>query len=59
MADSIENTDNSKGIPASAEYARTGWDEQFKAAIANGDVPESDLFENAENEFDKAEWQWK
>ena len=30
------------------------WEEQFKAAIKNGDVPEKDLFEGMANKFDKS-----
>lgn len=32
------------------------WDQQFKAAIKAGDIPEGDLWEGLENEFDKTEW---
>jgi antitoxin component of MazEF toxin-antitoxin module len=32
------------------------WDKQFKAAIKAGDIPEGDLWEGMENEFDKSEW---
>lgn len=32
------------------------WDKQFKAAIKAGDIPEGDMFEGLENEFDKTEW---
>jgi antitoxin component of MazEF toxin-antitoxin module len=32
------------------------WDKQFKAAIKAGDIPEGDMFEGMENEFDKTEW---
>lgn len=32
------------------------WEAQFKAAIKNGDKPETDMFEGMENEFDKEEW---
>ncbi len=36
--------------------ARTGWEAAFAAAIANGDEPESDLFEGIGNQFDETEW---
>ena len=32
------------------------WEAQFKAAIKNGDKPETDMFEGMENNFDKEEW---
>jgi len=32
------------------------WDKQFKAAIKAGDIPEGDMWEGMENEFDKTEW---
>jgi antitoxin component of MazEF toxin-antitoxin module len=32
------------------------WDAQFKNAIKNGYLPEGDLFDGIENEFDKNEW---
>jgi antitoxin MazE len=32
------------------------WEKQFKAAIKAGDIPEGDLFEGMQNEFDKTEW---
>ncbi|HEV2479758.1 MAG TPA: hypothetical protein VGS79_08830 [Puia sp.] len=32
------------------------WDAQFKAAIEAGDIPEGDMWEGMENEFDKMEW---
>jgi antitoxin MazE len=32
------------------------WEKQFKAAIKAGDIPEGDLWEGMENEFDKTEW---
>lgn len=32
------------------------WEKQFKAAIKAGNLPEGDLWEGMENEFDKTEW---
>ena len=32
------------------------WDAQFKAAIKAGDIPEGDMWEGMENQFDKTEW---
>ena len=32
------------------------WDAQFKKAIKAGHLPEGDLFEGIENEFDETEW---
>ena len=35
---------------------RQGWDKAFKTAMKKGDIPEGDLFEGMENNFDKDEW---
>ncbi len=32
------------------------WDKQFKDAIKNGAIPDNDLFEGMQNDFDKTEW---
>ena len=32
------------------------WEKQLKAAIKAGDIPEGDIWEGMENEFDKTEW---
>lgn len=32
------------------------WEKQFKAAIKAGDIPEGDLWEGMENQFDLTEW---
>ena len=32
------------------------WDKQFKDAIKNGALPDNDLFEEMQNDFDKTEW---
>jgi antitoxin component of MazEF toxin-antitoxin module len=32
------------------------WDAQFKKSIKSGHLPEADLFDGIENEFDKTEW---
>ena len=37
---------------------REGWDEQIKAAIASGDQPDNDPFENLNNDWDNTEWTW-
>jgi antitoxin MazE len=34
----------------------SSWEKQFKAAIEAGDIPEGDMWEGIENEFDKTEW---
>ena len=34
----------------------SSWELQFKAAIKNGDSPETDLFEGMDNTFDTEEW---
>ena len=35
---------------------RSTWEKQLKAAIKAGAIPEGDLWEGLENEFDKTEW---
>ena len=35
---------------------RKGWDEAFKKAILNGEIPENDMFEGMKNDFDDLEW---
>jgi antitoxin component of MazEF toxin-antitoxin module len=32
------------------------WDKQFKDAIKNGALPDNDLFEGMQNDFDKTGW---
>ena len=32
------------------------WEKQFRAAIKAGNLPEGDMWEGMENEFDKTEW---
>lgn len=36
--------------------ARKGWDEQFKNAFANGELPDGNEFDSLTNEFDEDEW---
>jgi antitoxin MazE len=36
--------------------SRDGWDEQFQNALNDGHLPENDLFEDLQNEFDTEEW---
>lgn len=36
--------------------ARSKWEAQFKEAFNSGILPEKDIFEGMENEFDKTEW---
>jgi hypothetical protein len=43
---------NEKNIP------RQSWSSQFEKAIANGELPEGDLFEGLGNNFDDEEWTW-
>jgi antitoxin MazE len=45
-------------IISAIDQPRKGWEEQFKAAINNGNKPESDFSEGMENEFDQNEWVW-
>ena len=45
-------------VIAAANRPRDGWEEQFKAAISNGDKPENDFSNGMENDFDKNEWTW-
>jgi antitoxin MazE len=42
--------------PVVVNTDRATWEKQLKAAIKAGDIPEGDLFEGLENEFDKNEW---
>ena len=35
---------------------RAGWEAAFAAAVAEGDEPETDMFEGLANDFDQAEW---
>ncbi len=37
---------------------REGWEEQFRQAIANGDLPEGELLEGFSNDFDDNGWTW-
>jgi len=37
---------------------RKGWEQQMKKAIAKGDKPDKDLFEDLSNDFDQTEWTW-
>ena len=32
------------------------WDKHFKAAIKKGAIPDKDMFEGLQNDFDKSEW---
>jgi hypothetical protein len=46
------------GIAENGEIkeVRKGWDEAFKQAILNGEIPENDMFEGMKNAFDDSEW---
>ena len=37
---------------------RQDWEKQFEDAKAMGDVPEGELLEGFENDFDQNEWKW-
>jgi antitoxin MazE len=37
---------------------RANWDDQFKMAMEKGQLPEGELLEGFDNEFDKTEWKW-
>lgn len=37
---------------------REGWDEQIKKALAAGEEPENDPFENMSTDWDNTEWTW-
>jgi len=43
--------------PLTENKARANWEIQFRVAIANGHLPESET-SFVENEFDKEEWTW-
>jgi len=39
---------------------RQGWEEQFQAAIAAGELPEGELLEGFSNDFEtNGEWTWE
>ncbi len=46
-------------ITSVTKATREGWDQQFKAAIAQGHTPEPEMLEGFSNEFDQDEWQWE
>ena len=50
--------ENNEIIIAATNNPRSEWDAQFKAAITNSKIPENDVFEGIENDFDKNEWTW-
>ncbi len=54
---SISNTTKNK-VTENTEIkeVRKGWDEAFKQAILNGEIPENDMFEGMKNAFDDSEW---
>ena len=53
----ISNTDKDKIIEnTETKEVRKGWDEAFKQAILNGEIPENDMFEGMKNDFDDLEW---
>ena len=37
---------------------REGWDEQIRKALASGEEPENDPFENLSTDWDNTEWTW-
>ena len=40
--------------------SRHGWEEQFQAAIAAGELPEGEMLEGFSNDFDtNGEWTWE
>ena len=42
-------------VHSTKKHPRDGRDEAFKQAIANGDKPESDMFEGMKNTFDDSD----
>lgn len=38
--------------------ARANWEDQFKKATNQGQLPEGELLEGFANEFDKTGWEW-
>lgn len=36
--------------------SRQGWEDQFQAAIAAGELPEQEMLEGFSNDFDKNDW---
>jgi antitoxin MazE len=45
--------DLSTGVPP-----RKYWEALFAKAVANGEIPEDDVFEGMENDADQTDWQW-
>ena len=56
----IRATDGQITIKKAEKYTvntdLSAWEKQLKAAINAGNIPEGDMFEGLENEFDKTEW---
>jgi len=56
----VEIIPNEEGILIAAikEKPRQNWDKQFEEAKAAGHLPEGEMLEGFENDFDKNEWTW-
>lgn len=59
LSNSIEIDPTEKGILIKPKKtSREGWEEQFAAAIKEGQQPEDELLEGFNDEFTENEWQW-
>jgi antitoxin component of MazEF toxin-antitoxin module len=54
----IEKNDQGYLVIKPTPSPREGWEDVMIKAINDGDIPESDLFEEMSNDFDKEEWTW-
>jgi len=43
---------------SSAKKPRHDWEKRFAEAVQKEGIPETDIFEGSQNEFDKTEWTW-
>lgn len=53
------STKKKKGRRPKLNLDKKTWAAQFKAAVHAGDVPEGDMFEGMQNNFDNTEWTWE
>ena len=44
--------------PVEEHNPRENWEKLFAVAYENGYLPDHDMFENTQNEFDRSEWTW-
>lgn len=53
ICDNTSKSLSQSSIKPLKKKPRQGWDKAFKMAIKKGDLPEGDMFEGMENNFDK------